>query len=109
MEPENGGGLLIASGNQQEKQISALNVHGEISNLINNQHPVLSQYFELVRQAVLKMCFFELLNKLVAVDVVSGKAVLRCHKAQGGGKVGLAHAWRAEEDQGHSQELCKPP
>ena len=46
---EDGGGLLIASGNQLEKQISALNVHREIADFVDNQHPVLSQYFELVR------------------------------------------------------------
>ena len=44
------------------------------------------------------MGLFELLNELVAVDVVSGEPMLCCHKAQGGGQVGLAHAWRAEED-----------
>ena len=44
------------------------------------------------------MGFFELLNKLVAVDVVGGKSVLGGHKAQGGGKVGLAHARWAEEN-----------
>ena len=42
--------------------------------------------------------FFKLLNELVAVDVIGGKPVLRGHKAQGGGKVGLTHARRAEED-----------
>ena len=70
---EDGGGLLIASGNQLEKQISALNVHGEIADFVDNQHPVLGQHFELVRQAVFIMRFFELLNELVAIDVVSGK------------------------------------
>ena len=44
------------------------------------------------------MCFFELLNELVAVDIVSGKAVLSGHKAQGRGKVGLAHARGTKED-----------
>ena len=95
---EDGGGLLIAPGNQLEEEVSPLNVHREVSNLINNEHFVLGQYFELVWQAVLEMGFFELLNKLVAVDVVGGKSVLGGHKAQGGGKVGFAHARRAEED-----------
>ena len=45
-----------------------------------------------------KWAFFELLNELVAVDVVGGEPMLRRHKAQGGGKVGFAHAGRAEED-----------
>ena len=35
---------------------------------------------------------------LVAVDVVGGEPVLCCHQAQGGGQMGLAHAWRAEEN-----------
>ena len=39
------------------------------------------QPLELVRQTVLKMCFFELLNELMAVDIVSGKSVLCRHKA----------------------------
>ena len=68
---EDGGGLLIASGNQLEKQIRALNVHREIADFVDNQHPVPGEDFKLVRQTVLKMCFFELLNELVAVDVVS--------------------------------------
>ena len=78
---KDGGGLLIAPGNQLEKQICTLNVHREIADLINNQHPVLGEDFELVRQAVLKMSFLELLNELVAVDVVGGKPVLCRHKA----------------------------
>ena len=40
----------------------------------------------------------EQLNELVAVNAVSGKPVLCRHKTQGGGKVGLAHAGRSEED-----------
>ena len=52
---EDGGSFLIASGNQLEKQICALNVHGEIANLIDNQHSVLGQHFKLVWEAVLKM------------------------------------------------------
>ena len=44
------------------------------------------------------MGFFELFNELVAVDIVSGEPVLSGHKAQGGGKVGLAHTWRTKED-----------
>ena len=95
---EDGGGLLITPGNQLEEQIRALDVHREIPDLINNQHPVPGEDFKPVRQAVLKMGFFGLLNELVVVDVVSGKAVLCRHKAQGGGKVGFAHARRAEED-----------
>ena len=78
---EDGGGLLIPPGNQLEKQICALNVHGEVADHINNQHSVSGEDFQPVRQTVLKVGFFELLNKLLAVDVVSGKPVLCRHKA----------------------------
>ena len=70
---EDGGGLLIAPGNQLEKQICPLNIHRKIADFVDNEHPVLGQHFELIRQAVLKMGLFELLNELVAVDIVSGK------------------------------------
>ena len=43
---EDGGGLLIPSGNQLEEKICALNVHREIADLINNQHPVLGEDFK---------------------------------------------------------------
>ena len=79
---EDGGGLLIAPSNQLEEEVGALNVHGKIADLIDNEHLVLGKNFELVRQAVLKMSFFELLNELVAIDVVSGEAVLGRYKAQ---------------------------
>ena len=78
---EDGGGLLIPPGNQLEEQICPLNVHREIADLVDDQHPVFGQHFEFVRQAVLKMGFFELLNELMAVDVVSGKPVPCRHKA----------------------------
>ena len=55
---EDGGGLLIPPGNQLEEEISPLNVHREVSNLINNEHFVLGQHFEFVRQTVLEMGFF---------------------------------------------------
>ena len=38
-----------------------------------------------------------MLNKLVAIHVVSGEAMLGGHKAQGGGQMGLAHTWWSEE------------
>lgn len=38
-----------------------------------------------------------LLNELVATDVVGGKVVLRCHKVQGGGQMGLAHPRSAKK------------
>ena len=64
-----------------EKQICTLNVHREVTDFVNNQHPVSGEDFKPVRQAVLKMGFFELLNELVAVDVVGGKPMLCRHKA----------------------------
>ena len=73
---EDSGGLLIASGNQLEEEIRSLNVHREIADFINNEHSVLGKDFQSVRQTVLKMGLFELLNELVAVDIVSGEAVL---------------------------------
>ena len=91
---EDGGGLLIPPGNQLEEEISPLNVHREVSNLINNEHSVLGQHFEFVWQAVVEMSFFELLNELVAIDVVSGEPMLSRHKAQGGGQMGFTQAWQ---------------
>ena len=94
---EYGRRLLIPSDDQLEEQVCALNIHGEIANLVNDEHPVLGQDFELVGQAVLEMGLFELLNELVAIHVVGGEAVLGRHKAQHGGQMGLAHTWRTEE------------
>ena len=59
------------------------------------------------------MCFFELLNELVVVDIVGGKAVLCGHETQCRGEVGPAHARRAEEGHVFSvfsralKRLCK--
>ena len=78
---EDGGGLLIPPGNQLEEQIRALDVHREISNFIDDKHLVPGEDFQPVRQAVLKMGLFELLNELMAVDVVGGKPMLCRHKA----------------------------
>ncbi len=75
-----------------------MDVHEKISNLINDEHPVLGQNLELIRQTVLKVGLLELFNELVAVDVASGETVLRCHQAQGGGQMSLAHTGRAEKD-----------
>ena len=52
---EDGGGLLIAPGNQLEEKVGALDVHREIANLVNDQHLVSGEDFQPVRQAVLKM------------------------------------------------------
>ena len=81
---KNGGRFLIPSGNELEEQVCTLDVHGEIADLVNDEHPVLGQNLELVRQAVLKVGLLELLNELVAVDVVGREPVLCCHQAQGG-------------------------
>ncbi len=43
------GRFLIPPGNQLEEQVCTLDVHGEISNLIDDEHPVLGQDFEFVR------------------------------------------------------------
>ena len=95
---KNGRGFLIPSGNELKEEVCALNIQGKAADLVNDEHSVLGQNFELVGQTVLKMGLFELLDELVAVDVISGEAALRRHKAQGRGQMGLAYAWRAEED-----------
>ena len=94
---KNGGRFLIPSGNELEKEICALDIHREIADFVDDEHPVLGQDLELVRQAVLKMGLFELLNKLVAVDAVGREAMFCRHKAQGGGQMSLAHTWWSEE------------
>ena len=75
--------LLVAPGNELKEQVCALDVHRKIADFIDDEHPVLGQYFELVRQTVLEVGFLELLNELVAVDVVSRKTMLSRHKARG--------------------------
>ena len=94
---KDGGRFLIPSGNELKEQICALDVHGEVADFVNDEHPVLGQDSELVGQAVLKMGLFELLNKLMAIDVVSGEPMLGGHKTQSRGQMGLAHAGRTEE------------
>ena len=94
---KDGGGLLITPSDELEEQVRTLDVHGKIANLINDEHPVLGQHLEFIRQAVLKMGLLELLNQLVAVDIVSGETMLRRHKPQGGGQMSLAYPGWAEE------------
>ena len=94
---KNGGRFLIPSGNELEEQVCPLDVHGKVADLINDKHPIFSQNLELVRQAVLKMCLLELLNELVAVDIVGRETVLCRHKTQGRGQMGLAYTGRPEE------------
>ena len=57
---KDGGRFFIPYGNELEEQIGALDVHREITNLVNDEHLVLGQHPELVRQAVLKVGLFEL-------------------------------------------------
>ena len=64
---KDGGRFFIPSGNELEEQIGALDVHREITNLVNDEHPVLGQHPELVRQTVLKVGLFELLSELMAI------------------------------------------
>ena len=95
---KDGRGLLIAPGDELEEQVRTLNVHGKIADLVNDEHPVLGQDLELVRQAVLKMSLFQLFNELVAVDIVGRKAMPCGHKTQGGSQMGFAYPGRAKED-----------
>ena len=92
---EDGGSFLIPPGNELEEQVCALGIHREIANFVDDEHPVLGQNLELIRQTVLKVGLLELFNELVAVDAAGGEAVLCCHQAQGGGQMGLAHTGRA--------------
>ncbi len=48
------GSFLIPSGDELEEQIGTLDIHRKIANLINDEHPVLGQDLELVRQTVFK-------------------------------------------------------
>ena len=47
---EDRGGLLIPPGNQLEEQICPLNIHGEIADLVDDQHPVFGQHFKKLYQ-----------------------------------------------------------
>ena len=59
---KNGGNPLVTSGDELEKQVSSLNVHWQIANLVNNEHLVLAERLELVWQPIVEMCLFELFN-----------------------------------------------
>ena len=59
---EYGGGLLIPPGDELEEQIGPLNVHRKVADFVNNEHSVLGQNLELVRQTVFKMSSLKLLN-----------------------------------------------
>ena len=94
---EYGGGFLIPPGNELKEQVRALNVQRKIADLVNNEHSVFGQSLEFVRQTVLEMGLLELLNELVAVDIVSGEPVLRRYQAQGRSQVGFTYPRRAKE------------
>ena len=79
VEGKDAGRFLIPPSNELEEQIGALNIHGEITNLVDDEHSILGQYPELVQQAVLKMGLFELLNELVASSSI-------CRLSMGGKK-----------------------
>ena len=64
---EDGGGFLIPSGDQLEEQVCALDIHREIAGFVDDEHPVLGENLELIRQTVLKVGLLELFNELVAV------------------------------------------
>ena len=61
------GRFLVLPGNELKEEVCTLNVHEKVTNFIDNKQPVLGQDLELVRQAVLKMGLFELLNELMAI------------------------------------------
>jgi hypothetical protein len=75
-----------------------LNIHGQITNLVNNEQLLFTQGTELVRQPVLEMRFFELLNQCMTVDVVGGKPVLRSRHTQGAAQMRFAYSGWSEED-----------
>ncbi len=91
--------FLIPSGNELEEQVCTLDVHRKIADLVDDEHPVLGQNLELIRQTVLKAGLLELFNELVAVDVVGGETVLCRHQSQGGGQMGLALTGRTSSEE----------
>lgn len=88
----------MVSGNELKEKAGPLDIHGKVTDLVNDEHPVLGKDFQLVGQTVLKMGFFELFNELVTVDVIGRKSMLCSHQTESGSLVGLAHAGQAEED-----------
>lgn len=83
------GDLLIPPGNELKEQICALNIHGQITNFVNDKQFVFAQSFELVRQPVFKMSLFKLLNQGVTVDVVGGKPMSGGKHAKRRSQMGL--------------------
>ena len=70
--------VLPANGLSGSALTVDVDVHGKIADLVDDKHLVLGQDPALVRQAVLKIGFHKLLNKLVAVDIVGSE---RCWAA----------------------------
>lgn len=57
----------------EEEQIDALDVHGEIADLVDDAHLALVQDLAFARQAVLKMSVFQIFRVLSMVN-----SVIRC-------------------------------
>ena len=72
---EDGGGFLVPPGNQLEEQICPLNVHGEIADFVDNQHPVLGQHFEKTSTVFTSNKTFSQWNEVFA-DVTIASAIL---------------------------------
>ena len=70
--------FLVPSGNELKERACVLDIHGEKGDPVDDEHSVLGQNFELIRQAVLKTGFPELFNELVVVDVRYAPRPPRC-------------------------------
>ena len=95
---KDGRGLFIASGNELKEKVGPLDIHGKVTDLVNDEHLVFGKDLQLVRETVLKMSFFELLNKLVAVDVIGRESMLGSDQTESRSQMGLTHTGRTEED-----------
>lgn len=95
---KDGRSLFITSGNELKEKAGPLDIHGKVTDLVNDEHPELGKDYQVVWQRVLQKGFFEQFNELVAVDVIGRESMLRSHQTESGRQVGLAHAGRAEED-----------
>ena len=92
---EDSGAFLIPPGDELEEKIGTLNIHGKVANFVNDEQFKPAQYPESVRKLVLKMGLFQLLNKLVAVDVGGGETVPGSLHTKGSGQMRLANSRRA--------------
>ncbi len=91
------GVFLIPLGNQLKEQVGALNIHGQITDLINDQNFVFGEDLQPIRQMILKMGRFELLDQGVTIDVVSGIPMSRSLNAQSCCQMGLTNTGRPEK------------